>query len=540
MSGTAQRVFGLAAGGGAVEGPPVSWDEALALPIFLGGPGFAVPGFDTDLDAQGLLAQLLARYPFLGDVDPGWDLEILEDRWDAPTRTIVARQVIDDVPVYQSRLHFIFTVHGEFLAFSGRFVSDPDLCSMDRTETCDDFVGTLDDRDETIVDCEPFWYLPDREIRAPGWATAGLDDGQVLLPVLRVTSLSEDGESRTSWFSDTDAAFHHPRWYDSPGHRKVQKYYCSPWDPACWFADWRDVFEDDECQWGSYCSDPDFQYEPRIPGILFNVDTDEHMAGQVFTKVFELFQRDQWVDPVLGAQTHFNGVTLSGSYSFYQVGRVFYRLVADYLSGVDPTLPWTNFGHAYILALQDAYLHGELPHSGFSKGEAALRAVGFPGPAWDIPGHPGTTRKQAALQGPSGMLLLFFVGDDEGIYSMNRRSDGWHGPTRVGGDSARTPYGLDAYWGVDGVGRVVFADMNHVVRYIEIFPSGLVDGSQVHSFPCYLHSFGTPSGVFDGDNEYLFTLTYSTGTTNGVEMLQYGDVLYLFENNQYRMFWLYN
>ncbi len=509
MSGTAQQVLGLAAGRGAIEGPPVSWDEALALPVILGGPGFAVPGFDTDLDAEDLLAQLLARYPFLDGVDPDRDLEILEDRWDPPTRTIVARQVIDGVPVYQSRLHFVFTVHGEFLAFSGRFVSDPDLRSVERIESCDDFVGTLDDWDETIVDCEPFWYLPDREIPAPDWATAGLDDGQVLLPVLRVTSLSEDGEAHTSWFSETDGAFHRPRWYDSPGHRKVQKYY-----RFLSFGFWRDVFEDDECLWSTYCSDPDFQrlrdaldthannmawwhhrlswngsgddwrarihatstghwsnsdhsahldettrqmvlthefthgllndeapglhpglaeglcdaygiiimqetdhwcyhnypgwseevcsgnvpfdpndttslathirharctmlardtpgerphwdrgdddsappppYEPRIPGILFNVHTAPHMAGQVFTKVFELFQRDQWVDPVLGPQTHFNGITLSGSYSFYQVARVFYRLVTNYLSGVDPTLPWTNFDRAFILALQDA------------------------------------------------------------------------------------------------------------------------------------------------------------------------------------------
>ncbi len=146
--------------------------------------------------------------------------------------------------------------------------------------------------------------------------------------------------------------------------------------------------------------------------------------------------------------------------------------------------------------------------------------MGFPGPAWDVPGHPGTTRKQAALRHRSGMLLLFFVGDDDGIYYINHRRDGWHGPWRVGGSAARTPYGLDAYWGVDGVGRVVFADMNHVVRYIKIHPSGVVDGSQVHSFPCSVRSFGTPSGVFDGENEYLFTLRYSMGEWGIYQWLQ--------------------
>lgn len=175
------------------------WSNKWRAPTYIGGPGFAIGKFDTKKDAHDLVAKLLQKWNFLGLDDPYNDLELFRDIHDKAIRTLVFRQLVDNTPIYQSRVVFFFSNNGGFIGYSGNYIPPDNLFFVQHITTCLQNLGTLDDRGDEIVSCDRFFYIPDDLIK---------EDVYTIIPVFSLKSSNSGGMNSISILSDLNQIFY--------------------------------------------------------------------------------------------------------------------------------------------------------------------------------------------------------------------------------------------------------------------------------------------------------------------------------------------
>jgi hypothetical protein len=638
---------------GQITGPDgpmqVQVSSRWGLPSFIGGPGFGVGSYDLSASPIEILSALFGEFNFLGLTDPETELEVWRDIHGPALRTLIFRQQVDGLPIWENRLIFVFERGtGRMIHFSGHYVP-PNRLLFGHTMDCSALLGTWDDHDYTIESCEPIYSVSEARSGVPG------DDIQ---PVFRVTAWAPSGMERVTFLSETTGEHYQiiNRWADRilyRGYPSWDEYYWNEscvWPGGCptnvdlsrlrddlwyytaymaiynsrnsWDADssttpyrlrvrdpgpsvpiswdgtyvnldtvsrlstlaheWShavmgeeapgtngtvgeglaDTFaniilatsnhwcyhnypgwssepeciqthvEDSRCTmlggdtvgdlpWRSYSIDI---VESLMAGLVFNFTnpaTHLYEASGIFTKVFELFQVDRWLDPNQGTQqsdpcgrayrvgspvTYYNGVALSGAVTFGKVNKLWYRFVTQHLAALG-SKPWSSFGVHFQQAAWNAYLDSDLTYTEYGKAISAMYAVGHRQAPITISGHYGSQLRQAAVY-KGGQIYLFYARTSDGkIFYQKGTGGSWNSPVGFA-SSAITDKGLDAYELTSGEVRVIFKYKNsNSVYYVRINPDGTVP-TAVYAGPCGLTTSHAPAGIHDGTRELI-------ATTNG-------------------------
>ena len=272
--------------------------------------------------------------------------------------------------------------------------------------------------------------------------------------------------------------------------------------------------------------------ESPMPGISWNIMDPalaDHESGGAYSKAFELFNLDRWIDPNAGTPTslddcegtelpyyvkpgapvtYFNGFALSGAVSLYKTAQLWYRFVTTYASGLGQH-PWATFGANFSAAAWGLYYDGVLTASERNKALYASRAAGHTTGSSTIPGHYGTRYRQAAFRKNNETYLFYARPSNNRIVYQRQLSNGtWTTPVEFANTNASTTMGLDAYDLANGDTRIIFRHAGSTnVYYVMVYADGTVP-TTVWSFSylgCPQTSTYAPAGIVDAGIEYVVT-----------------------------------